>query len=137
MKEFSKKISAILMALVVVLSTMSFTVSQHYCGGELMDSALFSKAESCGMDMTISTKNDCNIQSKNCCKDVIKQIEGKKVVNIDGELFSFQQQLFVASFIYTYINLFEGLDTNIIPFKNYSPPLLVSDIQVTHQVFII
>jgi len=137
MKEFSKKISAILMALVVVLSTMSFTVSQHYCGGELMDSGLFSKAESCGMDMQISTQKECSIQTKNCCKDVIKQIEGKKVVTTDIAPLNTYQQLFTASFIYTYINLFEGLDTNIIPFKNYSPPILVSDIQITHQVFLI
>ncbi len=137
MKEFSKKIGAILMMLVVVLSTMSFTVSQHYCGGELVDSALFSKAESCGMDMPISTQKDCSIQTKNCCKDVINQIEGKKVVIIDSEQLNFNQQLFVASFIYTYINLFEGLDTNIIPFKNYIPPILVSDLQTTHQVFLI
>jgi hypothetical protein len=137
MKEFSKKIGAILMALAVVLSTMSFTVSQHYCGGELVDSALFSKAESCGMDMQTSTQKECSIQTKNCCKDVIKQIEGKKMVTKDIVPLKTYQQLFVASFIYTYINLFEGLDKNIVPFKNYSPPLLVSDIQVTHQVFLI
>ncbi len=137
MKEFSKKIGAILMALVVVLSTMSFTVSQHYCGDELMDSALFSKAESCGMDMSISTQKDCSILTKNCCKDVVKQIKGQNEIKTNLTTISFNQQVFTASFIITYINLFEGLDTNIIPFKNYSPPLLVSDIQVTNQVFLI
>ena len=39
--------------------------------------------------------------------------------------------------VYSYINLFEGLEKNIVPFKNYSPPLIVTDIQVLDQVFLI
>jgi len=138
MKDFSKKIASILMALVVIFSTMSFTVSQHYCGGELVSSALFSKAKSCGMEMQKpATPKDCNIQKENCCKDIIKQIEGEKVVKTEAQQLQNYQQIMVASFVYTYVNLFEGLDKNIIPFKNYTPPLLVTNIQVVDQVFII
>ena len=49
MKLFIKKITALLMAFVVLFSTMSFTISEHYCGDHLVDSGLFSKAENCGM----------------------------------------------------------------------------------------
>ena len=49
----------------------------------------------------------------------------------------FQQQQFLTTFLYTYINLFEGLPKQVIPHKDYSPPNLVSDIQVLDQVFII
>ena len=62
MKDFYKKISAILMAVVVLFSTMSFTISEHYCGDKLVDSALFSKAEFCGMEMQLPLQSkDCNI----------------------------------------------------------------------------
>ena len=138
MKQFFTKITAVLMTFVVLFSTMSFTISEHYCGDHLVDSALFSKAESCGMEMQKPAPDkDCSIQKDNCCSDVIKQIEGQnelktQVINLD-----FEQQVFIASYIYSYINLFEGLDENIVPFKYYSPPLLVKDIQVLDEVFLI
>jgi hypothetical protein len=132
MKEIRNKIGAFLMALVVLFSTMSFTVSQHFCGGDLMDSAVFSKAHSCSMEKS----NSCEIE-KDCCENLIKQIEGNKFVNTTVEQLNTPQKIFLASFVYSYINLFEGLKQNVIPFKNYTPPLLVSNLQVTNQVFLI
>ena len=138
MKQISLKISAILMAFVVVFSTMSFTVSEHYCGDHLVDSALFSKAESCGMEMEQPLPtDDCSAKKDNCCSDVIKQFEGQSDLKITSTDISFEQQLFVASFIYSYVNLFEGLENNINPFKNYSPPLIVLDIQVLDETYLI
>jgi len=126
------------MAFVVLFSTMSFTISEHYCGDYLVDSALFSKAESCGMEMEVSLSVDeCSIEKDNCCSDVLKQIEGQNELKTDLSNLNFEQQLFVASFIYSYVNLFEGLEENIIPFKYYSPPLLIKDIQVLDEVFLI
>ena len=138
MKQFFVKIAAILMTFVVLFSTMSFTISQHYCGGELVSSAVFSKAESCSMKMQKpATPKNCSIQKENCCKDIIKQIEGKKVVKMEAQQLQNYQQIIVTSFVYTYINLFEGLEKNSFPFKNYTPPLLVTDIHIVDQVFII
>lgn len=126
------------MAFVVLFSTMSFTISEHYCGSALVNSALFSKAESCGMDMKMgSTTEDCNIDKEDCCKDVNKIVEGQNELETQVINLGFDQQLFIASFIYSYVNLFEGLDENIVPFKYYSPPLIVADIQVLDQVFLI
>lgn len=138
MKQFFVKIAAILMTFVVLFSTMSFSISEHYCGEHLVDSSLFSKAESCGMEIQnpLSGK-DCSFQKDNCCDDVIKQFTGQSELKTNISNLTFEQQVFVASFVYSYINLFEGLETNVVPFKYYSPPLLVNDLQVTHQVFII
>lgn len=138
MKQFFRKITAIFMAFVVLVSTMSFSISEHYCGDYLVDSALFSKAESCGMEMkNPSPTNDCSIQKDNCCSDIVKQIEGQNELKTDFFSSNFEQQIFIASFVYSYVSLFEGLDKNIVPFKNYSPPLLVKDIQILDEVFLI
>ncbi len=138
MKVFRKKIGAILMTFVVLFSTMSFTVNQHYCGGELVASALFLKADSCGMEEKTPSKEDCNLVDKNCCDNVIKVYKGQKELEATNILrLNSSQQLFIASFIYTYINLFKGLENNIVPFKNYSPPILVTDIHIVDQVFLI
>jgi hypothetical protein len=138
MKQLFRKISAILMSFVVLLSTMSFTVSEHYCGHTRVDVALFSKAESCGMELQKPTSSkDCDIKKSDCCKDEIKQFEGQNELNTTFSTLNFEQQVFVASFTYSYLNLFDGLKENSIPFKYYTPPLLVSDILVLDQVFII
>jgi hypothetical protein len=138
MKQLFKKISSIIMAFVVLLSTMSFTVSEHYCGHQLVDIGLFSKAESCGMELQkpIATK-DCDLKKSDCCKDEVRQFKGQDELNIGFSALNFEQQVFVASFAYTYLNLFEGLAVTIIPFKYYTPPLLVTDILVLDQVFLI
>lgn len=140
MKQFLSKISAIFMAFVVLLSTMSFTVSEHYCGGDLVDSALFSKVDICNMDMYMqktSSKNDSCDNNNNCCKDIIKHIEGQNDLKVDFSSLNYEQRVFVTSFTYAYLNLFEGLKENIIPFKYYTPPFLVTDILVLDQVFLI
>jgi hypothetical protein len=137
MKQFFLKISAILMTFVVLFSTMSFTISEHYCGDFLVDSSVFSKAESCGMEMEKSSPNkDCSIK-KDCCKNELKQIEGQSNLKIDYSTLSIDQQVFVSSFVYSYVNLFEGIDTKFIPFKYYSPPLFDKDINVLYRVFLI
>lgn len=139
MKEIFHKISAILLAFVVLFSTMSVTVHEHYCGGEMVDSSMFIKAESCGMDMAmdVPAENCPEEVSVTCCEDVVKLIEGQTELKTQVSNLEFEQQLFVAAFIKTYINLFEGLETNIVPFKDYSPPLLFKDIQLLDEVFII
>lgn len=127
------------MALVVLLSTMSFTVSSHFCGDELVDVSYFGKAKTCGMEQSKKAKPDgCSISKKNCCKDLVQVIEGQNdLKNSSFDTLSFDQQLFLTTFYYSYINLFEGLHNKVIPFKDYSPPLLVKDIHILDEVFLI
>ncbi len=51
------------MAIVVLLSTMSFTLDMHYCGDTLVDIAVFKKAETCGMEMQKSISEDSQVQN--------------------------------------------------------------------------
>jgi len=99
------------MAIVVLFSTMSFTISSHFCGNTVVDVSYFSKASSCGMEMKQDVNNkDCSITKKNCCKDVTKVIEGQDNLKKNSfDSLSQDQQLFLATFYYSYINLFEGL----------------------------
>lgn len=130
------KAFSITMALLVLVSTVSFTVEKHFCGDVLVDVSLFSEAQKCGMEaleveMAVITK-------KSCCKDTVDIIKGQDELNFKtfNDL-DFNQQLFLVNFTYSYLNLFEGLPKQVIPHKNYSPPNLIKDIQVLDQVFII
>ena len=50
-KQIFHKISSFLMAIVVLFSTMSFTINMHYCGDNLVETVIFHKAKGCGMEM--------------------------------------------------------------------------------------
>lgn len=135
MKQLFRKILSLSMAFVVLFSTMSFSISEHFCGDHLVDAALFSKAESCGMAMEIATTDsDCNTIKKDCCSDLVKQIEGQSNLKIDFNSLTIPQQEFVAVFTYSYLNLFEGT-TNKVQYSDYLPPLVDKDISVLYQVF--
>ncbi|CAM1346367.1 conserved hypothetical protein [Tenacibaculum crassostreae] len=126
------------MALVVVFSTMSFTINSHFCGDTLINTSYFSEAKTCGMEMKQENNKECSITKKNCCKDVTQLIKGQD--NFKKSVFdslSYDQQLFIAAFYYSYFNLFEGLHNRVIPFKDYSPPFVVKDIHVLDEVYLI
>ena len=131
------KILSSAMAFVVLLSTLSFTISKHYCGDTLVDTSLFSKAKSCGMEMQNSSNKDCSIIKKNCCSEEQQLIEGQDNLKLDFTKFDLQQKIFVNTFVYTYINLFEGITKESIHFKDYSPPLIVKDIHTLDEVYLI
>ena len=136
MKQFFHKTVSFLMAFVVLFSTMSFTIDMHYCGDELVDTSIFSKATSCGMEMEI-TNPDCNIVKNECCTDIHLKKDSQESQKYSFDDLTFNQQLKAVSFIYSYINLFEGLEENVIPYQNYSPPLVVKDIQLLDETFLI
>ena len=138
MKSRFHKISSLLMALLVFVSTFSLAIESHYCGDFLVDTSWFGEVESCGMDEQHKhTSEENNVQNKDCCNNKVLAIEGQDNLKNTLENFNLEQQIFVASFIYSYINLFEGSDSQIIPFKNYSPPPLIRDVQTLDQVFLI
>ena len=126
------------MATLVLFTTMSFTVDMHYCGETLIDFSLSQNAHTCGMETEQPTK-DCEtgIPEKSCCSDKQIVIEGQDEIKMSVDTLNFDQQIFVASFFYTYINLFEGLDANVIPFRDYKPPLLIRDIQKLHGSYLL
>jgi len=43
--RFSHKLMAVLMTIVVFLSTMSFTLDMHYCEGNLVQTTVFHKGK--------------------------------------------------------------------------------------------
>lgn len=119
------------MALLVLFSTMSFTVDKHFCGSVLVDQAVFSKAKSCGME------HSGGMTDENGCKDKTVTVKGQKDLKVSFNDLDLHQQVFLATFTFSYVELFEELPRQLIPFSDYSPPLLVYDIQLLDQTFLI
>lgn len=99
----------------------------------LVDLAVFSEAETCGMEMD----SEMSSAEDSCCTNQKTAVEGQDELKISFNSLDLDQQVFLTTFTHTFINLFEGSPVEDIPFKDYSPPLLVTDIQVLDQVFLI
>lgn len=119
------------MAILVLFSTVSFTIEKHYCAGNLIDVAIFTEVDKCGDNME-------ELSMKSCCMDEVEVIKGQDELKYSSfEEIDFEKQIFLTTFVYSYTNLYESLPKQIIPFKDYSPPNLVYDIQVLDQIFLI
>lgn len=121
-----------LLAFLVLFSTVSFTIEKHFCGNVLVDVSMFVEADKCAMEaMEI-------LQKKTCCKDEIDVVLGQDELSLSPfDDLDFEQQQFVTAFTHTYLNGIESLPKQTISHKDYSPPNLIADIQVLDQVFII
>ncbi|WP_044403669.1 MULTISPECIES: hypothetical protein [Flavobacteriaceae] len=137
MKQAFYKISSFLMAIVVLFSTLSFTVDMHYCGDTLVDTSIFHKTKGCGMEMQNPSTEDCSVKVKDCCSDEQLVVQGQDDLKLSFDKLTFDQQLFVASFVYTYINLFEGLEENVTSYRDYVPPLVIRQIYKLDESYLI
>ncbi len=133
-KNFHKTI-AICLAFVVLASTMSFTISMHYCGDTLVETAIFHKANGCGMEMEKPTAKDCAIVKKNCCNDQQLIVEGQDELQIHK--ISFEQEVFIVNFIDTYNNLFESLENNTTTHEVYKPPIVIRQLYKIDETYLI
>jgi len=128
------------MALLVLFSTMSFRVDMHYCGDYLVDLSLSKNADTCLMNAKMTKScSDCPMMEMkmDCCSDVELVFEGHDNLQLSLDHISIDQHVFVVSFLYAYLNLFEGFEVDLVYFKHYSPPPLILDVQVLHQTFLI
>lgn len=125
------------MAFVVLFSTLSFTVNMHFCGDTLVETALFHKTKGCGMEMQSPSTEGCAIIKKNCCNDEQLVVDGQDELQLSIDTISFEQQLFLVSFVYNYITLFEGLDKNVSSYEQYKPPPSIRQIYKFDETFLI
>lgn len=138
MKKDFHRFGSLIMALLVLFSTMSFTVDKHFCGSILVDKAIFSEAKTCGMEVDLATRIEMASEEEDmCCSNETIAVDGQDELKISFKSLDKDQQVFLKTFTSTYLNLYEGLPEQIVPYRNYSPPLLVQDILVLDQVFII
>jgi hypothetical protein len=134
MKHFFSKITATLIAVLVLISTFSFTVEAHYCGNFLMDVSFTGDAKDCGMMMDgIATT-----KKKNCCKDELHRIEGQdKLQHSSVDNLDFEKKQFLTAFFVSYTDLFSKITSEKSYYKDFSPPDTPLNYQVLYQTFLI
>ncbi|WP_416377301.1 HYC_CC_PP family protein [Algoriphagus sp. C2-6-M1] len=139
-----RKISTILLSILVLLSSTSLTFGMHFCMGQLESIALFSEAKPCDMHLmksqNASEKHDpdCDheLAEKSCCEDHSIVTEGSKELSIITPVSA--PDFHMTAFLYAVVSfMFIAPEADYNTFRDYSPPLIDRDIVVLVQSLII
>ncbi|WP_449555773.1 HYC_CC_PP family protein [Imperialibacter roseus] len=135
-----RKIFAILFSCIVLLSSMSFTINTHLCGGRVESVAFFVDASACSMNENPGCASDNhnpggNLKRSDCCSDFSQLVEAqtdmKSTMSVDIPASSYATQVVFTS-------LFLAAERSSQRCSNeYVPPLIDRDIQVLVQSFLI
>lgn len=135
-----KSIVSSLLALLVLVSSSSFMVNMHFCGGHVQSVSLIEKATPCPMEVQLPPcHKKMAVKKSGCCEDKQVAFEGKDF-NTQIQYFSmltWQSINWVATLpvIMEVIQVNESLAfTNHTPYK---PPIVERDIPVLVQSFLI
>lgn len=138
MKELLHKIMSCTLALLVLGSTMSFSIATHYCGEHLIDVAFFGEAEPCAMEKAITQKYGAeHTKSVDCCSDDKIVVKGQDELKIQLETTATDSVVFIQTSSCSYTILVRGDEAHKIPFDGYPPPLLTSDFQLLYEQYLI
>lgn len=131
-KTAIRKLFSCSLAVLVLFSTLSFTIEKHYCGDTLIDVAIFSEPDTCGMEQAPA------VIQKSCCDDEVNFIKGQNELKLSSfEDLDIEFQLVLVQVFYNYYITYKSLPKAIIPHKAYTPPNLAYNIQKLDQVFLI
>ena len=135
-KRLGHRIYSSLLALLVVFSSLSFTIDKHFCGDYLIDTAIFSEAKKCNMDH--SDTSEPETQPKGCCKDEIEVVQGVEIVKpSDFDDLDPINQLVVTCFLEAFYGLYVSDSEPNIPHKHYISHIPIRDVVILNQVFLI
>lgn len=138
MKSLSPILS-VMLALLVLVSSSSFMVNMHFCGGHVQSISLVNEAAPCPMEVQLPPcHKEMAVKKSGCCEDKHVAFEGKdfnaKVQ--DFSLLNWQAINWVVT-----LPIMEVIQVNeALAFSNhtpYKPPIVERDIPVLVQSFLI
>ncbi len=104
--------------------------------GRVMDIAFFAHADNCGMEEAMAAM-ETDADDNHCCDDESFTLEGQDDLKLSNSDLDFEHQVFLVAFAHSYLDLFTPVEELPVPHEKYPPPILVRDIHVLDQVFLI
>lgn len=127
-----RSISAVILAIMVSVSSTSFMVGMHICMGEVQNVALFVKADSC------QEEKAHNHMKSDCCEDELVYHEGtdfkgsiEHIHIVAPAPIDIEQPMILIS------EVIPASPVSRIQYYNYDPPLRSCDLTLEHRVFLI
>lgn len=129
----ARSLSALILALLVLVSSTSIMLGMHLCMGEVENIALFSKAEAC------EKEPPCHQHTKApCCDDTTVIHEADDFKTSAENHFSGAPLPLIATQAWVVLSEFiPASPRSRSHHYNYDPPLRSFDLTVRHQVFLI
>lgn len=136
MKERVRKTISPFLAVLVLLSTISWSVEKHLCMGRVMDIAFFHNAEACDMEKAMASMDE-TMPEMDCCDDESFTMEGLDDLKLSWDELDVGSQEFLVAFAHSYLELISIPSGGVVAEISYPPPLLVFDLNILHEVFLI
>lgn len=133
----------IVLALLIFISSTGFTVNRHFCKSELKNVNIFFKADDCYKKYhSRKTKKTCHIKKQSCENNCCKNTSEYYKLDQDQQLSSFDFKAFATPHLIASLWIVLNLELPVIDDKsndylNYKPPLIVSDLPVDLQTFLL
>ena len=137
MKSFSYKTSAILLAFLLLFSTVSFSMDMHFCGDKLVDLSFFDNSADCSMKLLMPKEEKCPMSLMKCCTDEEISQVGQDELATSFHSLDLKEQQFLIAYTIVYLANFSDNAGQHIPFSHYTPPLITYDRQVIWETFLI
>lgn len=137
MKSIISKISATFLGVLILFSSFGFTVSTHLCGGQKVKSAVgFVKSElTCGMKLDNNRCPKKNQLQNTCCQNI------HEYHHIEDNVIKEKVEIITTDISPRYFDFYPNIISEVtltqIYFNVNPPPLLVRDVIVFHQTFLI
>jgi len=138
MNYFLSKVVAIILAFTVMFSSSFVIVETHCCNGEEIDSSILGSADVCDMDMSLcSLEDSSSISESKCCNNIL-DFKFATVFNTNHHKKSnFVQLHFTPFFSLINTELFQPNKTQNYYSSEYSPPIMIRDIYILNEHFLI
>ncbi len=141
LKLSMKKIIAILLASLILISNVGFAVSNHYCGGMLASSSLTigHVADGCGMEKAPNSEkcaqSSTTLSQRKCCENVFQDLEVENDFSKSADTQVSLDPVFAVAFVFALVAEYFNNDARTVTLSAYIPPDLRGDTHIENQVF--
>ena len=129
MKKVYHILTSVTLAIIVLVSTSSFTISQHYCFGRLVETSVFTANIGCSPKKVDGKKQSCDtILKKTCCDDKHFVVEGIDDLKFENYTFNldFEDVIQPTPTSYSHSIEFATEKSQLIYFSYKPPPITKS-----------
>ena len=136
----SRTILSGLLAVFVLMSSISHSINFHICGGKIQSMAIFGQAKTCEEHASVChhDENKASLEQKECCENATILLDSDKYVS------KVTQKVAVENFQFVFLPV-RDLMLQVNPqinleraaFFKYKPPLIERDITILVQTFLI
>ena len=137
MKTWLRQSISVVMALMIGLSTICWTVDKHLCWGRVVDITLFAKAQPCSVQNATPDQWAQKLQSTSCCDADSFTLQGQNQLKHTYDTPELPAPQLLPTFTQPLSTPFVPLAQRPTLHQHYIPPAVIRNVQLLNAVFLI